>query len=147
MLCYWGGLFPFCGQPLMYVLLSVEFLQSVMNSDLLGDYNQWLIDNPEKEGRLATIIQQTAAEFRSAIQANGLPLSDDRETALPESCLRHAQTTILFELKKELGQTMSEAENAAAVRADVFLRGIWMGSIPVTDDPSAQSPSYKGATQ
>ena len=131
----------------MYVLLSVEFLQSVMNSDLLGDYNQWLIDNPEKEGRLATIIQQTAAEFRSAIQANGLPLSDDRENALPESCLRHAQTTILFELKKELGQTLSEAENAAAVRADVFLRGIWMGSIPVTADPSAQSPSYKGATQ
>ena len=131
----------------MYVLLSVEYLESVMSADLLSDYQAWLVANPEKEGRLAEIIQQTAAEFRSAIQANGLPLSDDRETALPESCLRHAQTTILFELKKELGQTLSEAENAAAVRADVFLRGIWMGSIPVTADPSAQSPSYKGATQ
>ena len=131
----------------MYVLLSVEYLESVMSADLLSDYQAWLIANPEKEGRLVTIIQQTAAEFRSAIQANGLPLSDDRENALPESCLRHAQTTILFELKKELGQTMSEAENAAAVRADVFLRGIWMGSIPVTADPSAQSPSYKGTCQ
>jgi hypothetical protein len=131
----------------MYVLLSVEFIQSVMSAALLSDYQAWLVSHPDKDGRLATIIQQTAAEFRSAIQANGLPLSDDRGNALPESCLRHAQTTILFELKKELGQTLSEAENAAAVRADVFLRGIWMGSIPVTADPAAQSPSYQGATE
>jgi len=126
----------------MWNELTVEHLESVMSSDLLTDYQAWLVSNPAKEGRLAEIIQQTAAEFRSAIRANGLPLSDDTLTALPESCVRHSQTTILFELKKELGQTMSEAENAAAVRSDVFLRGIWMGSIPVTADPSAQSPSY-----
>ncbi len=131
----------------MWIDLTVEYIESVMSADLLSDYQAWLVSHPDKEGRLATIIQQTAAEFRSAIQANGLPLSDDRENALPESCLRHAQTTILFELKKELGQTMSEAENAAAVRADVFLRGIWMGSIPVTADPQSNSPSYKGTDQ
>lgn len=131
----------------MWHELTVTYLEAVMSAALYLDYQQWLTAHPDKEGRLATIIQQTAAEFRSAIQANGLPLSDDRENALPESCLRHAQTTILFELKKELGQTLSEAENAAAVRADVFLRGIWMGSIPVTADPSAQSPSYKGTDQ
>jgi hypothetical protein len=126
----------------MFVVLSVEYIESIMPADLLSDYQAWLVANPAKEGRLAEVIQQTAAEFRSAIQANGLPLSDANPTALPESCVRHAQTTILFELKKELGQTMSEAENVAAVRSDVFLRGIWMGSIPVTADPSAQSPSY-----
>ena len=126
----------------MWKNLTVEHLESVMSAGLLSDYQAWLVSNPTKEGRLAVIIQQTAAEFRSAISANGLPLSDDTPTALPESCVRHAQTTILFELKKEIGQTMSEAENAAAVRSDVFLRGIWMGSIPVTADPSAQSPSF-----
>jgi hypothetical protein len=126
----------------MFVLLTTEYLESVMSADLLSDYQAWLVANPAKDDRLAGIIQQTAAEFRSAILANGLPLSDESPTALPESCVRHAQTTILFELKKEIGQTMSEAENAAAVRADVFLRGIWFGSIPVTADPSAQSPSF-----
>ncbi|NOU36238.1 MAG: hypothetical protein HOO88_05670 [Kiritimatiellaceae bacterium] len=131
----------------MYFLLSVEFVESVMSAPLLAAYRQWLLDNPQKQGRLAAIIQQTAAEFRSAIQANGLPLSDDRATALPESCLRYAQTTILFELKKEIGLTMSESENAAAIRADVFLRGIWTGAIPATLDGSIASPSYKGATQ
>ncbi len=131
----------------MYTPITTEYVAAIMSSDLLSAYQAWLVSHPDKAGRLAVIIQQTAAEFRSAIQANGLPLSDDRETALPESCLRHAQTTILFELKKEIGITMSESENAAAVRADVFLRGIWNGIIPVTADPASQSPSYKGATQ
>ncbi|MGE4489225.1 MAG: hypothetical protein AB7E95_06765 [Kiritimatiellales bacterium] len=127
----------------MWFELTVEHMEFVMNDDLLEDYQEWQLDHPQKEGRLSVIIDQTAAEFRSAIRANGLPLADDRENALPESCLRHAQTTVLFELKKEMGQTLSEAENAAAVRADVFLRGIWMGSVPVTADSAAQSPSYK----
>jgi len=131
----------------MYILITTEYIAAIMSANLLASYQQWVLDNPQKQGRLAAIIQQTAAEFRSAIQANGLPLSDDRSTALPESCLRHAQTTILFELKKEIGITMSESENAAAIRADVFLRGIWTGIIPATLDGSSASLSYKGATQ
>ena len=131
----------------MYTLITTEYVAAIMSASLLSAYQQWLLDHPDKAGRLAVIIQQTAAEFRSAIRANGLPLSDDRATALPESCLRHAQTTILFELKKEIGITMSESENAAAIRADVFLRGIWTGVIPATLDGSIASPSYNGATQ
>ena len=130
----------------MYFLLTEAHLESVMSSDLLADYQAWLVANPEKEGRLAEIIQQTVAEFRSAIQANGLPLSDDAPTALPESCLRHAQSTILFELRKEIGINLTESENIAAVRADIFLRGIWTGTIPVTADPQSHSPSFQGAT-
>ena len=131
----------------MYVNLTSEFIESVMPSGLLLDYQAWIVSNPEKGTRLAEIIQQTVAEFRSAIQVNGLPLSDDRVNALPESCLRHTQSTILFELKKEIGINLTESENIAAVRADVFLRGIWLGSIPVTADLSSQTPSYQGAVQ
>lgn len=131
----------------MWKELTIEYMESVMSPALLADYRQWLTDHPQKGERLAVIITQTASEFRSAIRSNGLPVSDDRENALPESCLRHAQTVILFELKKELGKTLSEAENVAAVRADVFLRGIWTGMIPAAADSSADSPSYKGAAQ
>lgn len=129
----------------MWKELTSEYLESIMSVALLADYQAWLAANPYKSGRLTALIEQTTAEFRSAIQSYGLPLPDDRDTALPESCLRHAQTLILFELKKELGQILLDAESAAAVRADIFLRGIWYGSIPVTADPSAQSPSYQGA--
>ena len=131
----------------MYFLLTEAHLESVMHEDLLSDYERWVDKNPSKEGRLEAIIQQTAAEFRSAIQANGLPLSDESPTALPESCVRHAQSTILFELRKEIGVNLTESENIAAVRADIFLRGIWTGTIPVTADPQSHSPSFQGANQ
>jgi len=130
----------------MFIELTSEYMTAVMPSTLLSSYTSWLVSNPDKSGRLAEIIQQTTAEFRSAIQANGLPLTDDRPTALPESCVRHAQSTILFELRKEIGINLTESENIAAVRADVFLRGVWTGTIPVTADPQSHSPSFQGAT-
>ena len=131
----------------MFVLLTTEYIESVMPPTLHNSYQAWLINNPEREGRLAELIQQTAAEFRSAIQANGLPLSNETATAIPESCARHAIATILFEIRREIGINQTESENIAAVRADVFLRGVWTGTIPVTADPQSHSPSYQGATQ
>jgi len=130
----------------MWKELTQPYIESVMPSGLLSNYQAWIVSNPDKSGRLAEIIQQTAAEFRSAIQANGLPLAEESPTALPESCVRHAQSTILFELRKEIGINLTESENIAAVRADVFLRGIWTGTIPVTADPQSHSPSFQGAT-
>lgn len=131
----------------MFVNLTVEYIESLMPTSLFNSYQAWLTNNPEKEGRLTEIIQQTATEFRSAIQANGLPLTDTGETAVPRSCVRSALAIILFEVRNELGIAQTEAENIAAVRADVFLRGIWTGTIPVTADPQSHSPSYQGANQ
>ena len=132
---------------IMWKELTQPYIESVMSSALYVDYQAWITSNPEKGTRLAEIIQQTVAEFRSAIQVNGLPLVDARITALPESCVRHAQSTILFELKKEMGINLAESENIAAVRADIFLRGIWTGTISVTADSSTQTPSYQGVNQ
>ncbi|QHI68465.1 hypothetical protein [Tichowtungia aerotolerans] len=112
-----------------------------MNPTVYASYQAWLTDNPEKAGRLADIIEMTAIEYRSAMEANTLPVPDTSVPAVHESCVRHAQTTILFELKKEIGLTLTEAENAAVIRADVFLRAVWMGSIPITISPQP-SPSY-----
>ena len=41
-----------------------------------------------------------------------------------------------------MDKTLSDADNAAAIRADVFLRGIWMESIPAAKEVISQSPSY-----
>ncbi len=131
----------------MWKDLTSEYIESVLPPALFQDYHEWLTANPAKATRLDAIVRQTAAEFRSAIQVNGLPLVDESTTAVPESCVRHAQATILFELRKEIGVNLTESENIAAVRADVFLRGIWTGTIPVTADPQSHSPSYKGADQ
>lgn len=125
----------------MWKELTTSYIESIMNPTVYASYQAWLTDNPEKAGRLADIIEMTAIEYRSAMEANTLPVPDTSVPAVHESCVRHAQTTILFELKKEIGLTLTEAENAAAIRADVFLRAVWMGSIPITISPQP-SPSY-----
>lgn len=125
----------------MWKELTVSYIESIMSPTVYASYQQWLLDNPEKNGRLEDIIGVTATEFRNAMEANALPVPDTSVSAVHESCVRHAQTTILFELKKEIGLTLSEAENSAAIRADVFLRAVWMGSIPITISPQP-SPSY-----
>jgi hypothetical protein len=115
----------------MWKEFTVAYIESIMSPSLYASYEQWLIDNPGKASRLADIISDTAAEYRNAMLANAAPVPSDPLDAIHVSCVRHAQTTILFELKKEIGLTATEAENAAAIRADVFLRGIWIGSIPI----------------
>jgi len=126
----------------MWPILTVSHIESVMSPPLYASYIQWLSDHTGKAGRLAAIISQTAAEFRSALLSNGMPVPSGYPTAVPESCLRHAQTIILFELKRELGLNHTDAENAAAVRSDVFIRGVWSGHIPINRDTAQLSPTY-----
>ena len=115
----------------MWKEFTVAYIESIMSPSLYSSYEQWLVDNPGKSGRLADIINDIVAEYRNAMLANASPVPSESLSAIHESCVRHAQTTILFELKKEIGLSPSEAENATAIRADVFLRGIWIGSIPI----------------
>ena len=115
----------------MWKEFTVAYIESIMSPALYASYEQWLIDNPGKAGRLADIISDIVSEYRNAMIANAAPVPTDPLDAIHVSCVRHAQTTILFELKKEIGLTPTEAENASAIRADVFLRGIWIGSIPI----------------
>lgn len=125
----------------MFLDLTVSYIESVMSPTVYASYQQWLDDNPGKAGRLDGIVSQVIAEYRSAMTANAAPVPSS-DKAIHQSCVRHAQTTILFELKKEIGLAISEAENAAAIRADVFLRAVWMGSILITGSEVLSSPSY-----
>ena len=125
----------------MFLDLTTTYIESVMSPALYASYQQWLDDNLGKADRLEGIVDQVIAEYRSAMAANAAPVPSS-DKAIHQSCVRHAQTTILFELKKEIGLTSSEAENSAAIRADVFLRAIWMGSILITGSEDPPSPSY-----
>ena len=117
-------------------------LQSVFSPALAADYQQWLVANPGKAGRLDEIIDMVVSEFRSALASNPENTLDEIEGTLPPSCLRHATNIIIFQLKNEMDKTLNESENAAAIRADVFLRGIWMASIPAAKTTHTQTPCY-----
>ena len=124
-------------------LVTSESILTALSPGLAADYQQWLVDNPGKVGRLDEIIEMVVDEFRAALESNPETVMDTAAGTLPPSCLRHATNIIIFQLKGEMDKTLSEAENAAASRADVFLRGIWMESIPAGSQAVPQSPSYK----
>ena len=81
-------------------------------------------------------------EFRAALESNPETVMDTTEGTVPPACLRHATNIVIFQLKGEMDKTLTEAENAAASRADVFLRGIWIESIPAASESHSPSPSY-----
>ncbi|MDF7824099.1 hypothetical protein P4B35_08755 [Pontiellaceae bacterium B12227] len=122
--------------------VTSESIQTAFSPALVADYQQWLVANSDKYGRLDDIVAMVAGEFRAAIESNPDTVMDETADSLPPACLRHATNIIIFQLKGEMDKTLSEAENAAAIRADVFLRGIWMESIPAASSSRAPSPSY-----
>ena len=122
--------------------VTSESIQATFSPALAADYQQWLVANPGKAGRFDAIIDRVVQEFRAALASNPDNTLDETEGTLPPSCLRHATNIIIFQLKGEMDKTLSDADNAAAIRADVFLRGIWMESIPAAKEVISQSPSY-----
>ena len=102
--------------------ITSESIQSAFSPALSADYQQWLVDNPGKQGRLDEIVAGMVAEFRAALASNPENTLDETEGTLPPSCLRHAGNLIIFQLKTEMDQTLPEAENFAAIRADICQR-------------------------
>ena len=126
----------------MWTEVTSSSIESAMSPGLAADYQQWLVDNPDKAGRLDEIVDMVVGEFRAALESNPETEMDDTESSLPPACLRHATNIIIFQLKGEMDRALTDAENAAVVRADVFLRGIWTEAIPATSESVTQSPSY-----
>jgi hypothetical protein len=122
--------------------VTSETILPTFSPVLAADYQQWLVDNPGKAGRLEEIIDMVLGEFRAALESNPETVLDTTVDSLPPACLRHASNIVIFQLKREMDKMPTEAENAAAIRADVFLRGIWMESIPAGSSSFTQSPSY-----
>jgi hypothetical protein len=93
-------------------------------TDLKPAYDQWIIDNPGKAGRLAEIIAATRAEFRDALAVNPANVLDPDEEKIPQSCTRALQALVVFQIETEMGHSVSEERQQAMTRADLFLRQI-----------------------
>ena len=109
---------------MQWVEVTVEQVHDNLPTDVKARHAAWLADNPEKEGRLATITENTIKEFRYAIQSAYANLLDPRETYLPQSAVRHCESIIVFVLCMEMGLELSTAANSARNAADIYLRGI-----------------------
>lgn len=129
---------------MIWVEVTTANVLAHMPTDVLTQYNAWLVTNPTRADRLDTITANTIREFRDAIKSNPENSYEVDETYLPQSAVRHAESIIIFTLAMEIGINMSTAGSSSRTAADIFLRQIPFNRWKTTteDAPARGTPAY-----
>lgn len=90
--------------------------------DLSEHYADWIAAYPAKAGRLAELVAETVAVFRSAVVTSGVVAIDPVANRIPVTGYRHALNYVLFNLRQESGMKMQAEEYSLMTRADIWLR-------------------------
>jgi len=127
-----------------WVTLDESSVTAHLPTDLAEAYQSWLAANPDKAGRLSELTANTVAEFRDNIRTNPVNTLDPDPEKLPQSCVRHAESIIFFQLAMEMGVDLDTEGNQSMTRADIFLRQISFKRFTTTggDDSDLPSPHY-----
>ena len=124
-----------------WITLDTAIVTAHLPSDLAVEYQTWLVANPGKSGRLAEIVANTVAEVRDNIRSNPANTLDADESKVPQSCVRHAENIIFFQLAMEMGLDIDTEGNQSMTRADIFLRQISFKRFTTSGGEAATAPS------
>jgi hypothetical protein len=114
-----------------------------MPTDFEDVYQAWLVSNPAKATRLASIVAGVVRMFRSAVKAQVGYDPDTDTTTVPDAALLHAQNLVLFELGMEMGVKMEPQVYNLYTQANVWLRMVAGGAIQIEEgDAGVGTPSY-----
>ena len=126
-----------------WVTLDGSVAAAHLPSDLASAYQSWLSANPDKAGRLDELVANTVAEFRDNIRTNPVNVLDPDPAKIPQSCVRHAESIVFFQLAMEMGVDLDTEGTQSMTRADIFLRQIAYQRFTTTSgDESTPSPAY-----
>lgn len=129
---------------MIWVEVTYESVLAHLPTDVRARYADWVQAFPDKSDRLETITGNTIREFRDAIKSNPANSYDPRESWLPQSAVRHAESIIIFTLAMDMGIAIDTSGNSARNAADVFLRQIPFGrwNTKADDDGALPSPRF-----
>jgi hypothetical protein len=125
------------------------FTLSVVLHALPSDMEQlrqnWVTAHPEKANRLAEIVEETRRAFRDAVTANRANIVDPMPDTVPTIGFRHALNLAIYNLGMEMGAQMAADADNVVTRAEIWLRMVENGGIPISVDPELRggTPSYK----
>ena len=98
----------------------------------------------DKTGRLAVIVGQVLADFRTGLSANpNMPVDED-ETKLEIRCVPHALATVVYNLMMEMGLSVNMSGMTAFNNAQVYLRRLYTSDEVLSGAVSA-TPSYRAS--
>ena len=123
---------------------TVAVVTNAMPSTLAVFYTAWVNAHPEKANRLAEIVDEERKQFRDAVSANPLNLLDTAVDTVPNVGLRHAINMAVYELGIEMGYSFDASAYDQVTRAQIWLRMVQNGTIPIPCDPELRggTPSY-----
>ncbi|MBP7831278.1 MAG: hypothetical protein KA248_15325 [Kiritimatiellae bacterium] len=124
-----------------WVALNEALILTDFPTELRPLYDAWLVEHPDKAGRLAAIIANTAAEIRALVASNPVNQLDEDESKIPLSLLRQAETMIFFTLCMEMGVSVAPEANQSMIRAEITLRTLVYGRYLVTSGIIEGGPS------
>lgn len=132
------------------------FTLSVVLNALPSDLEQlranWVTAHPEKANRLAEIVVEIRNAFRDAVRTNPLNIVDSVPDTVPTIGFRHALNMAIYNLGMEMGAQMATDADNVVTRAEIWLRMVENGGIPVPCDedlrggtPCYWTPRERGA--
>jgi hypothetical protein len=126
-----------------WVSLIEADVADALSTDMVASYEAWVVANPDKEGRRGDLTLEVVATCRAAVQSGSHAALDPDETQVPTSGYRHMINTAIFHLGVEMNYEFTQNFYSLVTRADIWLRGVQVGSIPIpADDGALPSPSY-----
>ena len=125
-----------------WVAVTEAVVVNALPTDLAALHTSWIGSNPDKAGRLAELTAETVAVYRDAVAANPANEVDEDPTKVPMAAYRHVLNTITFNLGMEMGIEFAAEVYSLISRAEIWLRGVQIGSIPVGNAAANASPSY-----
>ena len=123
-----------------WTAFSLPVVEDLLPTDVKSFHAAWVGANPDRAGRLAALVQETARLYRQAVAAhpdNTLPAD---ETLIPVTGFRHAVNMLVFNLTMEMGAQVTPEVYTLVVRADIWLRLVQQGRI--LPDPAAMEPGW-----
>ena len=124
---------------------TLAVVTNALPTDLAAAYATWLTANPGKSGRLAELVAETMTMIRAGISANPANVLDLATNTVPTVSFRYALNMVIFNLGMEMGVAMSTEAYNLISQANLWLRMVQDGTVPIPCDEDVRggTPSYK----
>ena len=123
--------------------LTAAVVLNALPTDMATLYASWVDANAGKAGRLAELVAEVLGSFREAVAVNPLNVLDENPNTVPTTGFRHALNLVIFNLGMEMGTQFAPEVYGLNVQANIWLRMVQDGSIPVDTAAGEGTPSYQ----
>ena len=122
---------------------TLAAVTNALPTDIATLYAAWVDANPSKVDRLSELVAETVRTFRDAVKANPLNGMDAAVNTIPSVAYHHALHWVIFNLGMEMGVQFAPQVYTLNTEANVWLRMVQNGGIPVDLMAEDGTPSYR----